>query len=251
VKRLLSSYRWRRRLAWMAVVAAVVVGAVVTGLQWPNTAPKEAGPKGKVRLNYQTPKHIRLNVHDKALALAVASRFIDTAVARKDVDKAWDLVSPELRAGVSRKEWDNGSMPIPPFPVQQSRWKLSYSDVEGIGFQMALFPTKSSHQRAEVFLIELRPVRSGKTHSYLVSSWQAAPTNGVQTGLANTGFGPQGTPVEQASPRVSRALGNKARLSAAWLLLPLGLLSLVVIVPLAIGGVNWYRGYRARAKLGL
>ncbi len=234
----------------MAVAAAVVVGAVVTALEWPNTAPKEAGPAGKVRLNYSTPKNVRLKVTEKSLALAVASRFIDTAVARKNVDKAWDLVSPEFRAGVSRKEWDSGSMPIPPFPVQQARWKLSYSDVEGVGFQMALLPTKQSHERAQVFLIELRPVRSGKKHTYLVSSWQAAPTNGIQTGLANSGTGSRGTVVEQASPQVSRSLG-KAKEGAAWLLLPVGLLSLVVIIPLGIGGVNWYRARRARVKLGL
>ena len=223
---------------------------MAVALEWPNTAPKEAPPAGNVRLHYSTPKHIRLDIHDKSLALAVASRFIDTAVARKDVDKAWNLVSPELRAGVSRKEWDSGSMPIPPFPVQQARWKLSYSDTEGVGFQMALFPTKQSNQQAQVFLIELRPVRSGKKRTYLVSSWQAAPTSGVRNGMINNGTGGRGSVVEQASPQVTRAMG-KAKESAVWLLLPLGLLSLVLIIPLGIGAVNWYRAHRARVKLGL
>ena len=77
-------------------------------------------------------------------------------------------------------------------------------------------------------------MRSGKKHTYLVSSWQAAPTNGIQTGLANSGTGSRGTVVEQASPQVSRSLG-KAKEGAAWLLLPVGLLSLVVIIPLGSG----------------
>ena len=247
------SYRWRRRLVWLAALAVLVGGIVGVGVEWPNTAPKEAGPSGQAHINYAPPKKVRLNVRDKSLALAVASTFVNTAVARKNVDRSWNLVTPEFRSGVSRKEWDSGTLPsVPPFPVQEARWKFSYSDVEGVGYSIALFPKKGSSQRAQVFLVELRPVVVGKKHTYLISSWQAAPTSGVQNGpiLGGGGGGGGGSPVEQASPHVSPSF-NKAKESPIWLLLPFGLLSLVVIIPLAIGGVNWYRHYRARVKMGL
>ena len=48
------------------------------------------------------------------------------------------------------------------------------------------------------------------------------------------------------SPRLSP--NAESRLSAAWLLIPFGLLSLILIVPIGVVSVSWYRGHReARA----
>lgn len=64
------------------------------------------------------------------MALAVASKFIDYAVVGKNLDRLWDLVAPELRAGITRKQWDSGELPVVPFPVRNARCKLEYSDSE-------------------------------------------------------------------------------------------------------------------------
>ena len=103
----------------MTVTAGVVGGALAIGFTWPNTAPPEntAATGGPVRI-VSPPKHLTLKLRDRAAALAVASRFIDTAVARKNVDRSWGLVTPTLRAGYTRKQWDTANLPgIPPFPV--------------------------------------------------------------------------------------------------------------------------------------
>jgi hypothetical protein len=248
VKGVLASYRWRRRLVWLTTTAVVVAGVVAVALVWPNTAPKEPPVSNiPLHIDYRPPKSVRLKLHDKALALAVASRFIDTAVARKDIDRSWDLVAPEFRAGLTRKQWDQGTMPVPPYPVREARWKLDFADVKGVGFQIALFPTKGSHQRAQVFLIGLHAVHLGKQQRWLVDSWQAAPTRGLQAGTP-VGNG-SGSVIEQVTPRLSPAF-SKSKESPAWLLLPVGLLSLIVLIPLGIATVNWYRDRRARALLG-
>jgi hypothetical protein len=249
VKRVLASYRWRRRLVWLTVTAAVVAGVVAIGVRWSNTAPHEAvAPKGPLEIDYAPPKPVRLKLRDKAAALAVASRFIDTAVARKDVDRAWGLVTPELRAGYTRKQWDTEDLPgIPPFPVASARWALQFSDAKGIGFTMALFPAKGSHQNATVFMIGLHTVGSGKHRRWLVDNWQPAPITASQ--VAGSGAGGAGGLIEQATPRVT-ATSAKAKESPIWLLLPVGLLSLIVLVPAGIAGVNWHRDRRARALFG-
>jgi hypothetical protein len=247
VKRVLASYRWRRRLLWLTVSAAVVAGALVIGFKWPNTAPREAvNPSGgALKIDYAAPKPVQLKVRERAAALAVASTFIDTAVARKDVDRAWGLVTPTLRAGYTRKQWDTQDLPgIPPFPVASARWELQFSDVRGIGFTMALFPTKASHQQAQVFMIGLHTVGSGKHRHWLVDNWQAAPTTASQ--LASGGGGGSGGVLDSFSPRVS-ASTSKAKESPIWLLLPVGLLSLILIIPAGIAGLNWHRDRRARA----
>jgi hypothetical protein len=249
VKRVLASYRWRRRLIWMTVTAGVVGGALAIGFTWPNTAPPEnTKPSGGPVKVAAPPKPIPLKVRERTTALAVASRFIHTAVARRNVDGAWGLVTPTLRAGYTRKQWDTANLPgIPPFPVASARWQLQFSDVKGIGFTIALFPTKASHQQAEVFMIGLHKVGSGMHRHWLVDNWQAAPT--TATRLASGGGGSVGGVLDQITPRVS-ATSAKAKESPIWLLIPVGLLSLALVIPAGIAGTNWYRNRRARALFG-
>ena len=247
VKRLLASYRWRRRLAWAGGTAFAAVAVVATALIWPNTAPNEKrGPSNTPAKIEKEPKAVRLKTPEKTQALKVVSRFIYTAVARKNIDRSWDLVAPELKAGFTREQWDTGEIPVVGFPVESAKWRLEYSDVEGVGFSLALYPTEESRQRAQVFLIGLHPLGTGKRRHWVVDNWQAAPTRGLQTvGSAPGGGG--GTVLESVSPKVDRF--GKSTESAAWLLLPLGLLSLIIFVPLTVASVNWYRGYRAERAL--
>ena len=249
--RILASYRWRRRLIWLTATAGIVGGLVAVGLAWPNTAKHEnVNPTGPLKINYAnyaTPKKVRLKVHDRTMALAVAARFIDSAVARKNVDRAWDLVTPTMRAGYTRDQWDTQDLPgIPPFPVASARWKLQFSDVKGVGFTMALFPTKASHQQAQVFMIGLHKVGAPKHRHWLVDNWQAAPTTAGR--VASSGGG-------SAAPGAFGSLApsptaTKAKESPIWLLLPVGLLSLILIIPATVAGLNWYRARRANALFG-
>jgi len=233
----------------MTVTAGVVGGALAIGFIWPNTAPPEnTKPTGGPIKIAAPPKKVPLKVRERAAALAVASRFIDTAVARKNVDRAWGLVTPTLRAGYTRKQWDTANLPgIPPFPVAEARWRLQFSDEKGIGFTMALFPTKASHQQAQVFMIGLHKVGAARHRHWLVDNWQAAPTTG---GLTASGGGSDGGAVlDQLTPRVT-ATSAKAKESPIWLLIPVGLLSLALLIPAGIAGTNWYRNRRARALFG-
>ena len=233
----------------MTVTAGVVGGALAIGFIWPNTAPPEnSKPTGGPVKIAAPPKKVSLRVHERAAALAVASRFIDTAVARKNVDRAWGLVTPTLRAGYTRKQWDTANLPgIPPFPVAEARWRLQFSDEKGIGFTMALFPTRTSHQQPQVFMIGLHKVGAGKQRHWLVDNWQAAPTTASQ--VVSGGGGSAGGVLDQVSPQVS-ATSAKAKESPIWLLIPVGLLSLALLIPAGIAGTNWYRDRRARALFG-
>lgn len=233
----------------MTVTAGVVGGALAIGFIWPNTAPPEnSKPTGGPVKIAAPPKKVPLKVRERAAALAVASRFIDTAVARKNVDRAWGLVTPTLRAGYTRKQWDTANLPgIPPFPVAEARWRLQFSDQKGIGFTMALFPTKASHQQAQVFMIGLHKVGAGKHRHWLVDNWQAAPTTASQ--VMSGGAGSAGGVLDQVTPRVT-ATSAKAKESPIWLLIPVGLLSLALLIPAGIAGTNWYRDRRARALFG-
>ena len=246
MKKLLASYRWRRRFAWF-VGLALVVGAVVAAIvAWPNTAPSGRQDASNVRAHIaKEPKAVRLRAPDKKDALKVVSRFIYTAVARKNIDRSWELAAPELRQGFTRKQWDSGTMPVVPFPAQSARWRLEYSDERGVGFSVALFPPPGSQQRAQVFLVGLHTLGAGQQRHWVVDNWQPAPGQGVEN-VGGAGGG-TGSVLEQTSPGINR-LGQRSE-SAAWLLLPLGLLSLVILVPLGVLSVNWFRGRLADRAL--
>lgn len=237
MKGILASYRWRRRLAWLTAIALVIAGVIATGLatglKW-NQVAKQHGPSNvPARIDNTAPKPVRLKHRDESLMLAVASRFINTAVARKHVDRSWDLASSELRAGITRNEWNTGNMPIAPYAVGRAKLSFDYADSDGVGLSIVLSPAKGFHEPPRDFLMGLRPLGSGKQRHWVVDYWQSAPT-GEATGSVGQG------PASGTSPPVGRATETKA-----WLLVPAGLLSLIVLLPLCIASVHWYRTRRA------
>jgi hypothetical protein len=245
VKGVLASYRWRRRLARLAVLAVVAAGVFAVIRIWPDSS-SETAPVSNVPLHIRdtTPKAVRLKATDRQRALKVASRFVFTAVARKHVDRAWSLVAPNLREGVTRKQWDQGTMPVPPFPVADARWRLEYSDTAGVGFSLALFPTRQSHVRAQVFLIGLHQIGRGHARHFVVDQWQAAPERQLES-VGGDGGGGSGV-----ANIASDVPPNSSSESALWLILPLGFFSLVILIPVGIGTIGWYRDRRARLALG-
>lgn len=60
-------------------------------------------------------------------ARKVAVEFLRTTLARERLAVAWELASPEVRAGVTRAQWLAGQVTVPPFPV---------ADLEASGFNV-------------------------------------------------------------------------------------------------------------------
>jgi hypothetical protein len=45
-------------------------------------------------------------------ALQVARTFLETAVPRKNLESAYDIVGPALKGGFSRAQWNTGNIPV-------------------------------------------------------------------------------------------------------------------------------------------
>ena len=52
-------------------------------------------------------------------ALKTAQKFIQTAVLRHDVAAAWALITPHVRGGLSRAQWNTGDIPVVPYPSEK------------------------------------------------------------------------------------------------------------------------------------
>jgi hypothetical protein len=239
----LHSPRWRRRLAWGLGAAALACVAVAIGVKYPDTADRipDTGPRGGQGKVYKAPKHVELTRAQRARVLATAANFVTHAVARRKVEEAYDLVAPSLRGGLTRAQWRSGTIPVVPFPVEQARWRLEYTDEDAIGLQVLLLPTEGSGLRPELFDMELAPSGRGGKQRFLVTSW--APR-----GVASGGVPAASSVGTGGVPNVGESWGGQARLGSRWLLAPLVLFAAVPLVVIGFFARGWLRGRRAAAE---
>jgi hypothetical protein len=220
----------------------VIGGAVAVGLKYPNTGDQSAdnAPRGNQGYVYQAPKHIELTRAQRARVLATAANFVTHAVARRKVEEAYDLTAPSLRGGLTREQWRSGTIPVVPFPVEEARWKLEFSDEDAIGLQVLLFPTRNSGLRPELFNMELAATGKGAKQRFLVTSWSPS-------GLAGGGVPAASSTGAGGVPNVGGSWDGQARLGSRWLLAPVLLFALVPLVVVGFFVRGWMRGRRAEA----
>ena len=121
---------------------------------------------------------------------------------------------------------------------------------KGIGFTMALFPTRRLISRRRVFMIGLHKVGAGKHRHWLVDNWQAAPTTTGDLQVASGGGSERlAACSSQLTPRsATLPPPPRRRRARSWLLIPVGLLSAwPCIIPAGIAGANLRGGAHARS----
>jgi hypothetical protein len=88
----------------LVVLAVLVVAAgvaAIVGLSWSNTShEKETFEPGKAQV-FQERIPVALSAADRRAVLRAVDRFVETAVARRDLAAAFDLTAPELRGGLN------------------------------------------------------------------------------------------------------------------------------------------------------
>ena len=234
---------------WLGSLLLLVVGVVTLGILYPNTAkddePESAGPVSRPAQIYREPKTVKLTKSDREVALANALQFVNTAVARKRIERSYDLVTPELRQGLTRTDWASGEIPVVPYPAAEVRARIDYSYADEIGLTMLLVPPANSRSAPATFNMDMRAHESAGKRRWLVSAWM--PT-------ANTGQLPssdEGATGQEAAgfPNVGAAMesqrGLDAPLGAAWIVVPLSVIGLALLVPIGLGVRSWVQNRRA------
>ena len=102
-------------------------------------------------------------------ALAVAKKFVATAVARKNLVEAWNLAAPVMRQNLTLAQWKTGTIPVQPYPVGKAavQYTVAASHPDSTSYRVIFTPPPGSPTAAGDFMIELDH-SSGK---WLVSSW--------------------------------------------------------------------------------
>lgn len=174
----LSSRRLRFWLPWVS--ALVFVAGLVTflivynvgGIR--NTAhvytprPSNKPPVQPAKLGKKIPL--------PTAAKAVAAKWIEATVGRSDLVTSWRLTAPEMRQGMTLKEWKTGNIPVVPYPVGKSVGgivRINWSRTDSVSFEVTLVPKQAYRKqiKAQDFFINLRPAGSAAHRRWLVSYW--------------------------------------------------------------------------------
>ncbi len=237
--RLLSSPRRRRRLRLSAVLLAFAGVLAFVGLRYSNTADREPEhfSKGPVQRVSAPLRAQKLSSIDLETVHRTAELFIDTAVLRTRIDDSWEITTPKLRQGLTRKQWDSGNIPVTPFPaeaVQQIKYTLDWSGQDLVYLKVAILPKDTANVAGQAFDIGLaRDAHSGPD-GWLVDYW------------VPTGLGSPSKAQRTAAAKTAVAAPASESLPQGLILIPVGILILLIVgLPLGLFGRNYARSRRA------
>ncbi len=214
----------RRRLIWICVGGALVVGVTAAVVLLP-----EAHRQPEVFRNVPAdvpaaePAAVKPTAKLRRQLIGVTSEFVRTAVRRKQLDASWRLVHPNLKQGLSRRQWRTGAIPVVPFPaVGIVEWHLDWSYANDVAADVVLEPARNSGLYRKSFTIEFKRVPAAKEDRWLVYSWVP---NGVSDALVQD---EHRAGVEAALARVRGHNG----VPVVWALVPLCFIGAVFLLPL-------------------
>jgi hypothetical protein len=182
-----------------------------------------AGPAGAARLPES----------ERAAIDQTIDRFVNTAVKRHDVDAAWNLVTPELRAGISRSSWDKGNVPVIPYPAHGTTfhdWTVDFASQKEVDFELMVGKSKTDS-------IQFTGTMKKLDGRWLVDSFNPAATfSGAGTVVGTHDF---------TAPSGGGDSKGVARLGSTWIAIPAVLFGGAILCALGFFAFIWVRNRRA------
>jgi hypothetical protein len=132
--------RLDRLLPW---VGALVLAAGVATFLVVYFGRDNSSPASNQQVAQKTPPTVGVPAEARQVAVA----FLTTAVARKHLERSYDLATPTLRQGLSQNEWLRGNIPVPYYPansqsVKDAKYTTDYSHPRDIQLEIRVGPPK-------------------------------------------------------------------------------------------------------------
>jgi len=179
----------------------------------------------------------RLNRVDRKAINRTLDSFVNSAVKRQNVMVSYDLVTPSMRAGISRSTWAKGNLPVSAYPARGSTfhaWTVDFASPTDVGFEL-MIESRKSRSDSIVFTGEVKKIHG----RWLIDSFNPSAT-----------FGGSGT-VVGPHDFTAQSGGDGARvasLGSAWIALPAALLGAGVLLLVGWLLVVWQRNLRAARR---
>ncbi len=162
------SPRNQRRILWAALVLLAIGVGAFTFAFFRNTGDATETFSNKPADIFKPEKTVVID----SGARQVAGEFIKTAVARQNLAASYDLVGPELRQGMTRKQWATGNIPVVYYPagdLEVATFKVDRSFANEVVWQVYMVPKVGSKTDPAVFYIGLK--RAGEKAPWKVYYW--------------------------------------------------------------------------------
>jgi hypothetical protein len=214
-----QEHRYRRRMRHVALILTALCGAAVlasSALAAPKLSPAER----------------------KSIDHAV-DVFVFHAVRHRSAGAAYAFVSPTMRAGLTRAEFNRRS-PAYPYPARgrHYHWWLDYVQPNEVGGSIMLQPQKKYIRTKGPILFDLRVIRyHGR---WVVESLIPKVTFG-------TPYQPKVRSVRDYSPQSAGggATYDRPKISGGYIMIPVALFGALLVGLAGWGVVRWYRDRRA------
>lgn len=220
------------------LVAAGAAGLVIALIPEHHGGIVSSEGTGTVQL-VPRPKQVSVTPTMRRSFDALFDRFVPLAVARRNPAAARPLVTPALWAQATAAEWRSGTIPVPPFdPAGKTfhGWRTIYAFPREASVELTLQPARPRDPVAS-FVVNLRHVGS----RWLVDGIYEEGTHGGEAQAAPK-------PSTEATRTTKVIGGSRGRLGMIWLLVPFGLLSLIVLIPVAVFSRQWLADARVRRR---
>ncbi len=178
----------------------------------------------------------KLTRADRAAINRTLDTFVATAVRRHDVAKSYDLVTPQVRGGMSRRAWAKGDIPVYPYPARGTSWHGWYVDYalkNEVAFELVLQPHRGHKLDPISFSASVKRIHG----RWLVDSFYPAAI----FLSSHRVIGPK----DFAAPTLVSEAGN-SRLGAIWVLVPMGFGALGLLAVIVFFVVNFARNRTAK-----
>jgi hypothetical protein len=182
----LSSARLRRRLFWGGLFILVAGGVAGLVLAFPSPSPEKGAKMTTIEGDVvQQPKGHSFAPR-RGEVLAVARRFLLTAVTRKHTAASWDLVTPSLKSGYTRKTWAKGDIPVVPFlgPIGVASIKVDLSYSREALLEVFVLPKAGYDAKGQIFFMNLKKIGTGRKAHWVVDSWSPRSNIAVPDSLS-------------------------------------------------------------------
>jgi hypothetical protein len=182
----------------------------------------------------------RLSKADRASINATLDVFVNHGVKRVGIGASYDVVTPNLRAGFSRKAWSHGDIPIYPFPARGRTfhdWTIDYVTRDEVGLQLMLLPKPHSGLGPIIFHVYLHPVHGRWLVDLFMPAATLAPLGSKPKVVANNDFSPQ-------AQGDGAGGGGPRRVSHVYLAAPFAVMGAVLLVVAGWGVAGSVRGRR-------
>jgi hypothetical protein len=237
---ILTSHRWRRRLAWIGGALLLGAGIAIAAVALPRSSGRHylapTGTQAPVTVAQQ--KSVPVTKSARRGIDATLAAFVRTGVTRADPAAAWNLVTPAMRAGISRKDWNNGELPVSPLDARDDDlgWNLLSSYPGDVTVDVVIHPRKRTKEGAIAYAVEFKRTRGGR---WLIDSM-----------VPEHIFGAEPAPTKKPLPPLPPGFKPKAprgALGPIWFIVPGVLLGLAILVPIGFAIRTWLR-HRAIEK---